>query len=223
MPWCLSAKRRELTASRSLLPSRLSADLLFAEAGDTPAAQVLAAAKTTLKQHLDVRALAQERRIVTRWQSESVYPYKGEPANARETEERQAFNLVALTAARIVDESKSTKVKKLSLRLIREALESAPGSLHTVLHEVLNLPDDRVEELCSLMERTTLAIAISSSKQVGNRLDFLQGLQGLVFDADSRKTTLERRQLHRFLAAETWMPRSLDDLTYSLGEIPLGR
>lgn len=181
------------------------ANLLFAESGDSPAAQVLAAAKVALKRHLDVRALAQERRIVTRWQSESVYPYKGEPANAREAAERQAFNLVALTAARIVDDSKSTKVKKLSLRLIKEALESAPGSLHTVLDEVLNLPDDRVEELRGLLERTTLATVISSSKQVGNRLDFLQGLQALVFDADSRKATLERRQLHRILAAETWI------------------
>lgn len=181
------------------------ANLFFTEAGDSPAAEVLATAKVALKRHLDVRALAQERRIVTRWQSESVYPYKGEPANAREAAERQAFNLVALTAARIVDESKSTKVKKLSLRLIKEALESAPGSLHTVLHEVLNLPDERVEELRGLLERTTLATVISSSKQVGNRLDFLQGLQALVFDADSRKATLERRQLHRILAAETWI------------------
>lgn len=46
---------------------------------------------------------------------------------------------------------------------------------------------------------------IEVSKRIANRLDFLSGLDALIFDADSKKQTLERRQLHRILANETWV------------------
>lgn len=46
---------------------------------------------------------------------------------------------------------------------------------------------------------------IEVSKRIANRLDFLSGLGALIFDADSKKQTLERRQLHRILANETWV------------------
>ncbi|WP_432246139.1 ATP-binding protein (plasmid) [Arthrobacter sp. G.S.26] len=180
-------------------------DALIDEAGESDAATIIAAAKVGLKKHLARRTLEQERRIVSDWQNDEVYPYKGDPANEVEKAERQAFNIVALTAARVVNETKSVKAKKLSLRLIKEALEASPGSLHRVLEEVLNLPDDRVQELQLLLERTPLASMISSSKQIADRLDFLKGLDSLLFDKEPRKTTLERTQLHRILAVETWI------------------
>jgi len=40
---------------------------------------------------------------------------------------------------------------------------------------------------------------------VGDRLDFINGLNALLFDKLTRKTTKERRQLHRILARETWI------------------
>ena len=70
---------------------------------------------------------------------------------------------------------------------------------------VLDLPQDKVEELQILLDRTTLASVIEVSKRIANRLDFLSGLDALIFDADSKKQTLERRQLHRILANETWV------------------
>jgi hypothetical protein len=95
--------------------------------------------------------------------------------------------------------------RKLALNLIKAALESGPTALQDVLLNVLDLPQDKVEELQILLNRTTLASVIEVSKRIANRLDFLSGLDALIFDADSKKQTLERRQLHRILANETWV------------------
>ncbi len=74
-----------------------------------------------------------------------------------------------------------------------------------MLLNVLDLPPDKVEELQTLLDRTTLASVIEASKRIADRLDFLSGLDALIFDSDSKKQTLERRQLHRILANETWV------------------
>ncbi|WP_322751585.1 MULTISPECIES: ATP-binding protein, partial [unclassified Frankia] len=55
------------------------------------------------------------------------------------------------------------------------------------------------------LDRTTLSTLISTSRKIGDRLDFLAGLNALVFDTESNRQTLERRQLHRILAEETWI------------------
>ena len=52
---------------------------------------------------------------------------------------------------------------------------------------------------------TTLSSVISTAKVVSDRLSFLSGLDLLIFEEESRRQTLERRQLHRILANETWI------------------
>lgn len=41
--------------------------------------------------------------------------------------------------------------------------------------------------------------------EVGSRVDFLNGLDSILFDRQNRKRLLERRQLHRILVHETWL------------------
>jgi hypothetical protein len=94
--------------------------------------------------------------------------------------------------------------RRLSLRLLREALENDPGSLRKVLGEVLDLKQDRLDELSDLLDRTPLTALIATSKEIADRLEFLKGLEELVLGDDS-KHVKERSQLHRMLAAETWV------------------
>jgi hypothetical protein len=89
--------------------------------------------------------------------------------------------------------------------LLRQALEQNPGSLHRVLQEVLDLPRARLEELERLLERTTLSAIISAARVVADRLDFLRGLEVLLYEPDNKRALLERRQLHRMLAKEAWV------------------
>jgi len=73
------------------------------------------------------------------------------------------------------------------------------------LGEVLDLPEDKQEEFARLLEETSLEAIISASKIVADRLDFLTGLEILVFDPKSKEQLLERRQLHRIIAEHTWL------------------
>ncbi len=179
-------------------------DVLLADLGIEPAATVIDQAKESLRSHFKERASARERLIVKDWVDQGVYPYEGDADSAVKTAERQMFDVVAVTAAQAVN-SGERPAQRLSLRLLREALESNPANLHQVLQGVLELPQDRLDELSNLLNRTTLAAIISTAKKIENRLRFLSGLDSILFDAESKAQTLERRQLHRILANETWV------------------
>jgi hypothetical protein len=141
---------------------------------------------------------------IQQWQDEGVYPDFGDLDIVTRLAERQAFDIVALAAAPYINES-SRRSRKLTLNVIKAALESGPTSLQHVLLTVLELPPEKVEELRQLLDRTTLARVIEASTRVGERLDFLSGLGELVSDPQWKRRTLERRQLHRILANETWI------------------
>jgi hypothetical protein len=89
--------------------------------------------------------------------------------------------------------------------MLRQAIERSPEELQLIIGEVLGLSQRKQEELAKLLKRTTLAAIISAAKMVGDRLDFLYGLETMLFDADLKKHFKERKQLHRILADNTWV------------------
>jgi hypothetical protein len=97
------------------------------------------------------------------------------------------------------------KTKRLQLRLLRHAIESGPTDLTKILSEVLDLPIEKRQELAGLLEKTTLSNIISASKIITDRLEFLQGLETLVFDKELKHKVHERTQLHRIVAENSWM------------------
>lgn len=193
-----------------------TADLVLADFGVEPLNSLVEAAKGEMRRYFGERAQARGRELVDAWKADETYPYSDPPANAIELAEREVFDIAAVATAPVV-ENIEPRSRKLSLRLLREALESSPGSLHTVLHEVLELPQDQVDELRDLLDKTSLSSVIAAARQITDRLDFLLGLEQMVF-GEMRKTLLERSQLHRILAAETWVFRedyalTADDVT----------
>ena len=54
---------------------------------------------------------------------------------------------------------------------------------------------------------------IAATRAVTDRLDFISGLEEILFDKDLKKRTKERSQLHRILASETWIFREEYALT----------
>lgn len=185
--------------------SDLRHDIGIVDLGHPVLLPVVEAARDQLRTHFKERQAQRTREIVEDWKKEQVYPYTGEPATGLERAERSLFEVVAISAAPAVNGGEDRASKRLSLRLIREALEQDPGSLHRVLTEVLELPQDRLDELESLLEHTTLAAIISAAKAITERLDFLNGLEVLLFDPQSKKQLKERTQLHRILENETWV------------------
>jgi hypothetical protein len=142
--------------------------------------------------------------LIEQWKAEKSYPYTDEPTDTLQQAERDLFDVVAVVAAKAVQTSDAPALR-FSLRLLREAVESSPTALNKILNEVLELPQDRLDELHRLLNRTPLTSIISASKTIADRLDFLTGLDLVLFDEEPKKQTLERRQLHRMLAQETWL------------------
>lgn len=173
-------------------------ELPLAEFDSETVAPILDAARAAIRDHIDARLSERRAEQLERWKAQQVYPYKGEPKTAAEAQERRVFDVVATAAAPAV--AHETKAARLSLRLIREALAQPPGALHRVLKEVLDLTPEQLADFDHLLERTNLASVIYTSKLVTDRLDFMNDLEGMLFDTDKKKRLLERSQLHRILA-----------------------
>jgi hypothetical protein len=186
----------ELADAKQLLPE-FNADVI----------DMLDQARTTLKQHFRKRAAEAASEIVEEWKEEDVYPYEGEPVNVIEEAERQVFDVLALNLNEYLpdfDRADSLS-KKVTFQLLKQAVEESPKTVQRILGELLDLPKDKQDELAALLERTSLTAIINASKQVADRLNFLNGLEILVFRPDSRETLLERSQLHKILAEQTWI------------------
>jgi Histidine kinase-, DNA gyrase B-, and HSP90-like ATPase len=179
-------------------------DLVVADMGHGQTKAVLDAARDQLRKHFQERSREKTREQIEEWKDEKSYPWQGDPETPAEEVTREVFDVVALAASAVVNESDQSG-RRLSLRLLREALESDPGSLHHVLQEVLDLPQDRLDELSDLLGRTPLTALIATSKEIANRLEFLRGLEAMVMPGTLAKTIKERSQLHKILADETWV------------------
>lgn len=174
---------------------------------DPVATKLINAAKDRLREHFRAREAYKYRDRIQEWQTAGVYPYSGEIKTAVERNERQVFDVVALYLSDYSSEFEhsSDRQKKLVLRLLRLAVESGPSSLPMILEHVIDLPEAKQNDLANLLRRTSLVSVINAAKSVADRLDFLKALQILIFSPASKKQLLERSQLHRILAGETWI------------------
>jgi hypothetical protein len=169
--------------------------------------EIVESARRKLKEHFRGRAAEAAAEIVEEWKEEDVYPYEGQPHNIIEEAERQVFDVLALNINEYLPEFErlENRSKKITLQLLKQAVEESPQAVQRILIDVLDLPKEKQEELAHLLERTSLTAIINASKQVADRLNFLKALEILVFRADTRETLLERSQLHKILAKETWI------------------
>lgn len=167
---------------------------------------IMADVKEILRKHFREREASRLSDLVRQWKDEQVYPYSTPAQDPLARAEREVFDVCAIKVHEYLPgfEKSDAKAKKLTFRLVREALERSPGSLHRILHEVLNLPQDQQEDLAAILERTRLGAIIHAAKTVVDRLDFLGSLDSLLF-GEFKKTLLERKQLHRILAQELWI------------------
>jgi hypothetical protein len=171
---------------------------------DPQSVAVIEAARDQLRTHFKDRSEDERRRQVEEWKAEHVYPFEGEAETTTEKASRDFFDVVAVTARDAVNAGEA-KSRKLTLGLLKTAIEQDPGSLRRVMSEILDLSEEDLEELNRLLDRTSLSHVISASRTITNRLDFLLALEEMVLDPEKRKRVLERSQLHRMLAGETWV------------------
>jgi hypothetical protein len=168
---------------------------------------LLQAAKDKLRAHFRQRALENAGELLQQWKDEKIYPYEGQPQDKVEEAERQVFDVVAVNLnSYLSDFDNSSKTnKRFTFNLVKQALRENPESLQRIFEDVLSLPKEHQDDLADLLQKTTLSAIITSAKLVANRLDFLRGLECLLFDKETKRIFLERDQLHQILAKETWI------------------
>lgn len=150
-----------------------------------------------------------------------LYPYKGNAENVVEETKRQVFDIVALQIHEFLPSfnDQDDKGKKLTLALLSEALENDSEHLRRILTEVIGLPQDKREELSELLETTTLSNIIDAMTEIKNRLNFLNGLEQIIYTKDFRDGFKERKHLHKIIVRETWIFG--DQYTYGVDDVTL--
>lgn len=165
-------------------------------------------ARKSLKGYFRRREAEDLSKAVARWQEEKIYPYE-EKADLTPVEkaERQVFDIVAINVQEYLPdfEESAQESKRFTFRLLSQALKDNPESVQQIIGEVLGLKKDAQDDLAELLKKTPLAAIIHSAKIVANRLDFLAGIENLLFDKETKKALLERDQLHKILENEAWL------------------
>lgn len=202
---------REIDSQGTLMLDELNTEL-------TP---LLNAVKSKLKEHFRKRSAARAATVVETWKKKDIYPYKDEPQNQVEIVERQVFDVVAINLNTYLPdfEDSSDKNKRIALSLLRQAIEGSPEDVQRILQDVLDLPKDKQQELTDLLKKTTLTAIINASKQVADRLNFIKGLEAIVYDHDMQKKIKEREHLHQILTQETWLFGEKFNLSVSDGSL----
>jgi hypothetical protein len=169
---------------------------------------ILGAANRAVQGHFRRKLGERQSQTVERWKSEQIYPFESKVGlNPVEEAERQVFDILAVHVESYLpafDEA-DHKSKRFMFRLLAQAVQESPDSVQKIITEVLNLKPDDQEALSDLLEITTLSSVISSAKTVADRLDFLIGLENLLFDKATKRKFTERDQLHKILENEAWI------------------
>lgn len=183
--------------------NQLILDELHPDAG-----AILKAARAKIKEHFRRRLAEDQGKIVQRWKEEHIYPY-GEQPNLTPVEEaeRQVFDILAVNVQSYLPsfEDSDKQSKKFTFRLLAQAIHDNPYSVQQIIGEVLGLKKEAQDELAELLKSTPLSSIIGFAKIVANRLDFLLGLETLLFPEENKKQLLERDHLHKILEHEAWI------------------
>ena len=164
-------------------------------------------AKGLLRDHFRELTSKKATSIIEEWKEQKVYPFTEDPKDTIEEVEQQMFNVVALNVNQYLPsfESSDLASKRMNLRLLRSALEKDPSDLNKILTEILELPDGKRRDLANMLDYTTLTDIIAATKTISARLDFIKGLQSLLFDEPNRTNLKERQHLHRIIAENVWI------------------
>ncbi len=169
---------------------------------------IVRVAKNKIKEHFRQRLAENQSQIVERWKEERIYPYEDKTAlDPVEKAERQVFDILAVNVESYLpsfDEA-DTKSRKFTFRLLAQAIRENPDSVQKIIGEVLDLKKEAQDDLAELLRKTPLSSIISSAKIVAGRLNFLIGLDALLFKKENKKQLLERDQLHKILENEAWL------------------
>jgi hypothetical protein len=182
---------------------------------------VIGQSKELAREYVRKRLHVYSKEFISELKTANLYPYYEEAKDNVEIAKRQVFDIVALQINEYLPSfgEQDNVSKKLTLSLVKEALENNTASLQKILAEVIGLPDEKREELADILEKTSLENIIDTMRTVTDRIDFLNGLELLIYDPEYSKKVKERKHLHKIIINETWVFG--DDYTYGADDLTL--
>ncbi len=188
-------------------PEWAATESLSIEELDGEIRRFLEAAKERLREYIRGRLAEEAQSVVQQWKDDAIYPYREEALDPIGQAEREVFDIVAvqINEQHPTFQKSDTESKKLTLALVKEALESNPTSLTKLLREIVALSDEDQAIFAELLERAPLTNLIRAGKMVADRLDVIHGFEHILFEENWKERLLERTQLHRLLVHEIWV------------------
>jgi hypothetical protein len=182
---------------------------------------ILKSSKDFAREYIRKRLHEYSREFIQDLKQKGIYPYKEPAENLIEESKRQVFDIVALQIHEHLPSfnDQDDRNKKLTLSLVSEALENDSKNLRKILNEIIELPEEQREDLAELLESTSLSNIIDTMAEIKNRLNFLNGLEQIIYDKDLNKHFLERKHLHKIIINETWLFG--DEYTYGVDDLTL--
>lgn len=164
-------------------------------------------AKAYIKEILHERETDDAAAEIERIKVEGVYPYVGTPSDEVAKAEMEVFDVLAFEVNRAVPQLRTanTPMKKLTYRLIQEAIKTNPSSIKTILTEVFNLTPEQQDDLAELLTHTHLPEIIDVAKTISDRLAFIQVVEQMVYNDSIGRSIKERTQFHKILLKELWI------------------
>jgi hypothetical protein len=189
------------------------ADMLSLEdQAPEPIRSIIAAAQQQLREHFAGADLERSGKYLKAWQDEGSYPFKEAPRNQTDVAVRGMFDIAAAAAGPVIAKTDQS-ARRLSLELLKNAVETSPSHVRRILEEVLKLPAEQVESFSELLTKTSLESLLRASEEIVGRLEFLTALEEIVNDPELKRHTKERSQLHKLVAGNTWIFREEYALT----------
>lgn len=182
---------------------------------------ILKSSKDFAREYIRKRLHEYSREFIQDLKQKGIYPYKEPAENLIEESKRQVFDIVALQIHEHLPSfnDQDDRNKKLTLSLVSEALENDSKNLRKILNEIIELPEEQRDDLAELLESTSLSNIIDTMAEIKNRLNFLNGLEQIIYDKDLNKHFLERKHLHKIIINETWLFG--DEYTYGVDDLTL--
>jgi hypothetical protein len=149
------------------------------------------------------------RLFIEQLKREEVYPYQNEVNgdDRVETTKRQVFDIVALQVNEFIPSfsTQEKKSKRLTLSLLRQALESDGEALRNILNEVIRLPKEKQEDLNEILGKFSFVNIIDTIHEISNRMRTIYEIRELLFNKEISAQVKERIHLHKILIHETWL------------------
>jgi hypothetical protein len=133
---------------------------------DESATLLIEVAKARLREHFRKKESERSRTKIQEWKDAEIYPYEGATSDPIQRNERQVFDVVALSLADYSNDFDKSppKQQQFILQLIKAAIETGTSTLPAILEKVIDLPKAKQEELAELLRKTTLTAVINAAK-----------------------------------------------------------